>query len=639
MVGTGSVAIESGHSLPRWSETVTTVKGHSNGQHNQDTHGTLQDISTFFGTRQAMSRRDKASGKTKARRDKAANVSRRVASSTGPNVDPSAADLQEKLDRRTRELHEAQEQQAATSEVLRVISSSPGELQPVFDAMLENATRLCGAKFSSLMLVEGDQLRRVALHNAPSALVEHWRSMPLFRSHPKSAAGRAAATKQVAFDDDLRTTQRYRDGDPLVVAAVQHGGYRTVMSVPMLKDDVLVGIISIYRQEVLPFTDKQIDLVKNFAAQAVIAIENARLLNELRQRTDDLTEALEQQTATSEVLKVISSSPGDLTQVFETMLDKAIGICEAKFGIAFQWEGTAFRAVAFHRIPPAFYKQQRDAPLVEPVPGTALGRLVATKKAVQIADVRSEPAYQGDANRRSLVVDAGARTLLAVPMLKENELIGAISIYRQEVRPFTEKQIDLVKNFAAQAVIAIENTRLLNELRQRTDDLTESLEQQTATSEVLKVISGSPGELEPVFNAMLENAVRICEAGFGNLLLYDGTTFRAAVTHGGQPEWRELRRREPVLRPIPNDPLNRLVTTKQLLHFADIRTEQGYIERHPPMVALVDIAGARTVLLVPMLKDRRAGWRHRDLPHRGATLHRQADRAGAELRRPGCHRD
>jgi GAF domain-containing protein len=249
----------------------------------------------------------------------------------------------------------------------------------------------------------------------------------------------------------------------------------------MLKDDALIGVIVIYRQEVRPFTDKQIELVKNFAAQAVIAIENTRLLNELRQRTTDLSESLEQQTATSEVLKVISSSPGELEPVFNAMLENATRLCEAKFGVLFRSEGDALRAVALYGAPLAYAEERRRNPIIRPIltPQTTLGRAVATKQTVQIADVLEEPNYfdaPSGYTGTQLAKLAGARTILAVPMIKENELMGVVVIYRQEVRPFTNKQIELVTNFAAQAVIAIENTRLLNELRQRTTDLTESLE-------------------------------------------------------------------------------------------------------------------------------------------------------------------
>ena len=504
--------------------------------------------------------------------------------------------LLNELRQRTDDLSEALEQQTSTSEVLKVISSSPGELQPVFNAMLENATHLCGAKFSSLMLVEGDQLRRVALHNAPSALVEHWRSMPLFRTHPKSAAGRAAATKQVAFDDDLRTTQRYRDGEPFVVAAVQLGGYRTVMSVPMLKDDVLVGIISIYRQEVRPFTDKQIELVQNFAAQAVIAIENTRLLNELRQRTDDLSESLEQQTATSEVLKVISRSPGDLQPVFNVMLESATELCGAEFGTLSLYDGEGFRNVALHNLPKGI-AETRLRERFRPHSKSGMAYVADTKTVAHIEDLRAQPPYlEGDPAVVAIADLGGARTILIVPMLKEERLVGAITIFRQEVRPFTEKQIELVKNFAAQAVIAIENTRLLSELRQRTDDLSESLEQQTATSKVLHVISSSPGELEPVFNAMLENATRICEAKFGVLWLSDGPLFRVGAMHGVPKAFADVLTERGPIEAGEGSPLRRVMNAKGPVHTADELSES-----RPGIAARY--GGARSLVAVPMRRD------------------------------------
>ena len=266
-----------------------------------------------------------------------------------------------------------------------------------------------------------------------------------------------------------------------------------LLVVPMLKENDLIGTIVIYRQEVRRFTDKQIELVRNFAAQAVIAIENSRLLNELRQRTDDLSEALEQQTATSEVLQVISSSPGELEPVFQSMLANATRICEAKIAILFRYENGAYLAVAKLGVTPA-YAEYLDRGPIQPGPTTGLGRVASTRQTIHIVDTQAEQAYADREPFRVATAElGGARSLLNVPMLKEGELIGAIGIYRQEVRPFTDKQIELVTNFAAQAVIAIENTRLLNELRQRTDDLSEALEQQTATSEVLSVISSSPG--------------------------------------------------------------------------------------------------------------------------------------------------
>ena len=286
-----------------------------------------------------------------------------------------------------------------------------------------------------------------------------------------------------------------------------------------------------------PLSEKQLAALKTYANQAVIAIENTRLLNELRQRTDDLTESLEQQTATTEVLKVISSSPGELEPVFDAMLENAVRICGAKFGTLFRFDGEKFQSSAYVGAPQAYIDYQNKRGPFVPPPGAPLARLLQTKDVVRTLDMSAHHTPVAE-----FVEFAGTKSHIAMPMLRDNALVGAIVIYNQEVQPFSDKQVELVQNFAAQAVIAIENTRLLNELRQ-------SLEQQTATADVLRVISSSPGELEPVFQAMLENATRICEAKFGNLLLYDADAFRLTAVYGAPPAWAEEYRRNPIFRP------------------------------------------------------------------------------------------
>jgi GAF domain-containing protein len=492
------------------------------------------------------------------------------------------ARLLNELRQRTDDLSEALEQQTATSEVLQVISSSPGELEPVFQAMLANATRICEAAFGSMLLVEGDEFRRVALHNAPREFAE------FSEKTPRLVASNFAHTINAMRAVQIADMAAESPDAPIT----KYGGARTLVTVPMLKQNELIGVIGIYRQEVRPFTDKQIELVSNFAKQAVIAIENARLLQELRQRTDDLSEALEQQTATSEVLGIISSSPGELEPVFQAMLEKAVSICAAKFGTLYLCEADAFRMVATHNAPPAYVEARTRREQFRPHPDAPLGRAASTKQAVQIADIRTTQAYTE--GFRPIVEAAelgGYRTILSVPMLKEDELIGAINILRQEVHPFTDKQIELVKSFASQAVIAIENTRLLNELR-------ESLQRQTATSEVLQVVSSSPGELEPVFQGVLENATRLCEAKFGVMFYYqDGALRPAAELHVPPPFSEFIRQRGP-FQPAVGSTFEHVIRTKQPVLLADAATEEQFFSNNS-----AKLGGARSYMAVPMLKE------------------------------------
>jgi len=485
------------------------------------------------------------------------------------------------------ELRQSLEQQTATADVLRVISASPGDLEPVFQAMLENATRICNAEFGILFGYENGKLQPLALRNVPEKLAGFLRDNAPLVPLSGSTLERLVQTKDVVDVEDVARA------DGLSSPAAQFGGARSYLGVPMIKDDVLVGVIAIFHQEVRPFTDKQIELVQNFAAQAVIAIENTRLLSELRQ-------SLEQQTATADVLRVISSSPGDLTPVFQAMLENAVRICEAKFGQLYRFEEGRFHFVSAHNTPLAFVEAHRHAETYDPDPMTPLGRVVASKSLIHIADLSADEAYvEGRHQRITRAVElGGVRTLLVVPMLKDNELVGAFTMNRKEVRPFTDKQVELVQNFAAQAVIAIENTRLLNELRQRTDDLSEALEQQTATSDILKIISSSPGELEPVFKAILENATRICEARFGILYRYDGNVFHFGAEVGTPLPYAEiLKRREP-FHPRPGTQFELVARTKRVSHTADDAAD--FVPGNA-----TTLGGARSRVCVPMLKDDR----------------------------------
>ena len=486
-------------------------------------------------------------------------------------------------------LREALEQQTATAEVLGVINSSPGDLTPVFDAMLKKATTLCDAAAGVLWVSEGEHFRSVASRGLPGAFEEFLRT-PV-DAGPDTGIGRLRRGGSLAHIADMADGAGYRSGDALHRAAVDLGGVRSLLAVPLQKDGFLFGAFGVTRQEVRPFTDKQIALLQNFAAQAVIAMENARLITETR-------EALEQQTATAEVLGVINSSPGDLVPVFEAMLERALRLCGASFGELRTYDGERFSLAATRGSPPAYAEYYARQDTSRYAPGTGPARLLNGEPFVHIPDlIDTEPYKRRDPDRLAIVEIAGARAYILVPLLQDLAVCGFILIYRKEPGPFSDKQISLLQSFAAQAVIAMENARLLGELRERTTDLQESLEYQTATSDVLKVISRSTVDLQPVLDTLLQAASRLCGNAEGGLAIRQGDAFRYVATVALEPDF-DARLRERLLAPGLGSTVGRVALEGKIVQIPDIAIDAEYA------LPEVQIFGKiRTTLGVPLVRQ------------------------------------
>ncbi len=483
------------------------------------------------------------------------------------------------------EQREALEQQTATAEILRVISRSLTDVQPTFDTIAAAATTLTDAALSGIVTYDGRLMHLAASSGFTADEVDKLRGLwPIAADHG-TATGRAILTRQVVQIEEISTDPEY------AYPTLARSSGQTVLAVPMLRDGISIGAINVQRRHVEQFTVKQIELFKTFADQAVIAIENVRLVNELNERTCELQEALEHQTGTAEVLQVINSSPGDLAPVFEAILEKAHTLCGADVGTLTTFDGEHFQTVAAQRLPEAFASTIR-----RPFRPTAMQQaLIRGDRLNYIPDTRAVVGAHLGVAGYDYLEQTGVRTFLQVPLRKDGTLLGFIGAHRLEVRPYSESEIALLENFAAQAVIAMENARLIDEQR-------EALEQQTATAEVLQVINASPGNLTPVFDTMLENAMRLCEAAFGLLYTTDGERFDAAAHRGIPHPFAEYLAQRSV-QPLPHGPLRRSIAAKRPILVPDMRDEEVYQAGHPGVRALVELGGARTNVIVPLLKD------------------------------------
>jgi GAF domain-containing protein len=498
-------------------------------------------------------------------------------------VGQANADLEGKIATVTRELNEAREQQVATSSILRAIAASPTDLLPVLNAVAESATQLCEAHDAAIFLRRGETLALAAHHGPISFDFTEW------------PVGRNWVTGRAVIDQvPIHVRNLLEEGDefPAGREMARRIGHRTTLAIPFLRESNAIGALLIRRLEVRPFTDKQIELLRTFADQAVIAIENVRLFDEVNARTAELSEALQQQTATAEVLKVISRSAFDLESVLQTLIESAARLCDAdKSTITRQIGGKFYRAEAYG-FSPEFLTFVRNVP-VEPERGSVSGRALLDGRAVHIPDVEADPEYTFVEAKRL----GGFRTALGVPMLRDGVAIGVMSLTRSIVRPFTEKQIELVSTFADQAAIAIENARLFEEVQARNREVTQALEQQRATSEILRVISTSPTDVRPVFETIVRNAVALCGSLFANVFRYDGGLLHFGASHNVDPTYIDLLRAKYPMRPDASQVSGRVLLTRSVVRLEDALADPDYDKRFPATMRW------RRALGVPMLRQ------------------------------------
>jgi two-component system NtrC family sensor kinase len=528
----------------------------------------------------AMKQRSSAGREpVRARRRKAATLKRRNGPKPVRRRVSSAASLHKQVALLTRELNEAMERQRATAEVLSAISRSKFELQSILQSVVDTASQLCRADASVIFRLEGGVYRFAAGYSLDPAYIEHERRTPISPG-PGTVIGRAAMSRQVVRIEDAWTDPLYEQK-----TAAKISGGRSMMGVPLMREGESIGVIGLARTRVDPFTQREIELVTTFADQGVIAIENARLLNELR-------ESLQQQTATADVLKVISRSAFDLNAVWRTLVESACTLCDAPQGLIELLDGDVYRLVMQKGYGEAFERYLVENPL-RAGSASGTGRAAGTGVVSHIPDVLQDPDYRLTEGQRL----GGYRANLAVPLLREQKVIGVFVLARPTPGPFTPRQIALVQTFADQAVIAIENVRLFDEVQARTEELSESLQQQTATADVLKVISRSTFNLRTVLQTLVESAARLCDADKAVITRERNGAFYRAETYGFSREFMDYVRDIPI-EAERGSASGRALLEGRVVHIADVKADPEYT-----LVEAQKLGDFRTIIGVPMLRE------------------------------------